>query len=175
MTTITEQAGAVIDYLVAQCLSSSSLGAANPPVMVFDGPTLVQSQLTSPQRVWIGADGPSIPGAPVEAATFAQDFAFLDHAKTRDDKIEIQCAAEYFTGDPAATKTARDGAFALMAVIETMLRGDTAGGGPGDASMGGLVYWSEVTGPGQLIQKPSTDGFSALVRFRVQAFTRLTA
>ena len=175
MATITDQTAAVIGYLVAQCQASPQLGAASPPVTVFDGPTLDSGQLVAPQRVWIGADGFTEPGAEVEAATFTEGFAFLDHAATRDDQIDVACAAEYFTGDPTKMKTARDGAFALMAVVETLLRGDTARGGPGDASMGGLVFWSQVTGPGALIQAQKSGGASALVRFRVQAFTRLTS
>jgi hypothetical protein len=175
VTTITDQTPAVIDYLVGQCKANAALGGASPPVSVFDGPTISDVQLVNPQRIWIGADGPALPGAEVTAATFGQNFAFLDHAHTKDDTIDVACAAEMFSGDPTQQQAVRDGAFALMAAVETMLRGDTASGGPGDASMGGLVYWSQVTGPGELIQRQGTAGISALVRFHVTAFTRLTA
>lgn len=175
MATLTDQTAAVIDYLVAQCSASPSLGAASPRVSVFDGPTSSATQLVAGQRVWIGAEGYTEPGLPVEAAVFSQSWPVMDHARTRDDQIDVACAAEYFTGDPTAMKQARDGAFALVGVIETMLRGDTAGGGPGDATMGGLVLWSQVTGPAALVQAQMSSGASALVRFRVTALARLTS
>jgi hypothetical protein len=176
MTIVTDQTAAVIDYLVSQCQASQSLGAATPPVQVFDGPIIDGGQLVSPQRIWIGADGMVQAGMPVSAATFMQSFAFLGtEADTRDDQIDIGCAAEVFDGDPTHQKQARDGAYALMAVVETMLRGNPNTGGPGDTTMGGLVYWSQVTGPGELIQTQYAAGVEALVKFRVTAFTRLTA
>jgi hypothetical protein len=189
MPTLTDQTGAVIDYLVAQCQTVAFADAyvtaytdsygplpAMPPVTVsvFDGPTISDTQLVGTQRVWVGADGPASPGQEVEAATFAQDFAFIDHARTKDDRIDVACAAECFDGDPTRRKFARDSAFSLMGAVELLLRGDPSVPGPGDASMGGLVFWSQVTGPGQLIQAQTTDGISALVRFHVTAFTRLT-
>jgi len=173
VTTTTELTGAVIDWLVNACNQSPVLGVQNPQVLIFDGPTLSDTQLVAPQRVWIGADGYTTPGAEVEAATFSENFAFLDHARTRDDTIDVACACEYFDGDPTHQKIARDGALALMGAVELLLRGDPSTGGPGDASMGGLVFWSQVTGPGALIQSQKSAGVSALVRFRVSAFARL--
>jgi hypothetical protein len=174
MATLTDQTAAVIDYLVAQCQANASLGAASPPVAVFDGPTISGIQLVAAQRIWIGAEGGTTPsGAEVEAATFTETFSFIDKARTRDNQIDVQMAAEQWSGDPTQQKVCRDGAFSLMAAVELMLRGDPSVG-PGDSSMGGLVYWSQVTGPGQLVQAKNQAGVSALVRFRVTAFTRLT-
>lgn len=176
MATITDQTGAVIDYLVAQCQASPSLGAANPPVIVFDGPTLTSTQLVAPNRIWVGADGPATAGVPTESATFDEAFAFIDKARTRDNTIDVAMAVENWNGDPSqpAVKTCRDTAFGLMAAVETLLRGspDT---GPGDSSMGGLVLWSEVKGPGAVVTARNSSGVSVLVRFRVTAFTRLTS
>lgn len=173
MTTTTELTGGVIDWLVNACNQSPVLGVSNPQVLIFDGPTLSDTQLVAPQRVWIGADGYTQPGAEVEAATFTEDFAFLDHARTLDDQIDVACAAEFFTGDPTQQKVARDGASALVGAVGLLIRGDPSTGGPGDASMGGLVFWSKITS-GALIQAQKSGGFSALMRFRVSAFARLT-
>jgi hypothetical protein len=180
----------VISYLVAQAQASAYLGAASPAVLVLDGPPPTSDQLViSPagltQRLWVGAEGMPHAGTPSEAASSEQGFAFLDNARTRDDQIEIRCAAECGSGD-AVMATARGsgglsggGAFAVMAAVELMLRGgpNPSGSitGPGDSTMGGLVQWSEVAGPIGLAQEQQQNGAWALVTFRVSAFVRLTS
>lgn len=190
MTVITELIPNVISYLVAQAATSAYLGAATPPVLVLDGPPPTADQLVvSPngltQRLWVGAEGMPRAGTPVEAASSQQGFAFLDNARTRDDQIEVRMAAECCSGD-GLMATARGsgglsggGAFAVMAGVELMLRGGPSSSpslvGPGDATMGGLVQWSEVVGPVALAQEQQQSGAWALVTFRVSAFVRLTS
>ena len=178
MTTMTDQIQQVIAYLVTQAQQSASLGLATPPVIILDGPpATTDPMILSPggltRRLWVGAEGDPGLGAAQDAATSAQQFAFLDHARTRDEDIEVMCAAEAGSGDGVMAE-ARAGAFAVMGAVEVMLRGDTASGGPGDASMGGLAMWSQVTG-GDLVQRQMPDGAWALVRFRVSAHVRLTS
>jgi hypothetical protein len=180
VSTLTEQIPAVITYLLGQASENTSLGAATPPVVILDGPPPTKDLLAlNPggltQRLWIGAEGVAPAGEPVDAASSSQGFSFLDNARTRDDQIEIMCAAEAGSGDGVMSE-ARAGAFAVMAAVELILRGSpgTSPASPGDASMGGLVYWAEVTGPITLQQGQLQNGAWALVRFRVSAFTRLT-
>lgn len=189
MTMTAELIPNVIDYLVAQAQASAYLGAASPAVTVFDGPPPTMDQVVvSPsgltQRLWVGAEG--VPGRTAsEAASSEQGFAFLDNARTRDDQIEIRMAAECCSGDAVMANArgsgglAGGGAFGVMAGVELMLRGgpspSAAVSGPGDATMGGLVQWSEVVGPIGLAQEQQQNGAWALVTFRVSAFVRLTS
>jgi hypothetical protein len=126
-------------------------------------------------RLWIGSTGYNETGLDA-AASSSQGFSFIDQARTRDDDINVACAAEGISGDTSMA-AARAGAFTVMAAVELLLRGSpgTTPASPGDATMGGLVYWSEVTGPVDLLQEQASQGAIALVRFRVTAFTRLTS
>ena len=188
---MTEITPYVIDYLVAQAQASPYLGAANPAVTIFDGPPPTSNQLVmSPsgltQRLWIGADAVQVAAGQLsDAATAEQGFAFLDNARTRDDQVDIDCAAECGSGD-SVMASARgaggldgSGAFAVMAAVEVMLRGgpnpSAAIAGPGDSTMGGLVQWSEVVAPISLKQVQRQSGAWAIVGFKVSAFVRLTS
>jgi hypothetical protein len=179
MAALTEQIPAVITYLVTAAQTSPALGGATPPVAVIDGQPATQDVLAlSPGgltlRLWVGSAGYNETGLD-SAATAAQGFSFIDQARTRDDSIDVACAAEAISGDTSMA-AARAGAFAVMGAVELLLRGSpgTTPASPGDATMGGLVYWSEVK-PSELWQEQSSQGAIALVRFRVTAFTRLTS
>lgn len=177
---LTDLAPQVIAYLLAQAAASPVLGGASPPVIVIDGQpvtgdVLVVNETGLTQWLWIGADGLASPGSMAQAATSVQAFSFLDKARTRDDTIEVQCAAEAVAGSGVMAE-ARAGAYAVVAAVELLLRGSpgTSPASPGDASMGGLVYWSEVISGG-LEQGQRAAGAGALVKFKVKAFVRLTS
>lgn len=180
MTVLTDLTSQVITYLLAQAAANPALGAATPPVVIIDGQpktedVLVLSGTGLDQRLWIGSAGYQQDGGLAAAAVSQQKFAFLDQARTRDQDFDVQGAAEAVSGDTLAA--ARAGAFAVLRAVELMLRG-TPGTNPassGDASMGGLVYWSGVTGPIELSQEQSQDGSIALVKFHVTGFVRLTS
>ena len=177
----TDYTNRVITYLLAQSAASVSLGALAPvPVKIIDGQPATADVLTvSPsgltQRLWIGAPG-DVLGRMTDAASSDQGFAFLDQARTRDNQIDVQCAAEAISGDTVMAE-ARAGAYAVLAAVELMVRGslNTSPASPGDSTMGGLVQWSEVTGPIELLQGQIDQGACALVKFRVSAFIRLTS
>lgn len=179
MTALTDLTGQVIGYLLAQAAANPALGAAPVPVSVIDGQPVTQDILVVnetglTQRLWIGSAGFS-EGLTAAAASH-QGFTFLDQARTRDDDFDVQCAAEAVAGD-SVMAGARAGAFAVMAAVELMLRGSpgTTPPSPGDASMGGLVYWSEVSGPIELEQEQAQSGAIALVKFHVTGYARLTS
>ena len=181
MTALTELLPQVISYLLTQAASNASLGAAAVPVIIIDGQPATQDVLVVnatglTQRLWVGSSGYVTSGQVDAAAMSHQGFSFLDQARTRDDDIDVACAAEAVSGDTVMAE-ARNGAFAVMAAVELMLRGSpgTVPPSPGDATMGGLVSWSEVTGPVELMQEQGSQGAIALVKFRVTAFTRLTS
>jgi hypothetical protein len=177
----TDYSARVITYLLTQAASSTSLGAAPVPVVIIDGQPATEDVLTVnetglTQRLWVGSSG-YVPSGTMDAASTAQQgFAFLDQGRTRDNVIDVACAAEAVAGD-AVMAEARAGAFAVMAAVELMLRGslNTSPASPGDSTMGGLVQWSEVAGPIDLEQGQISQGAVALLKFRVSAFTRLTS
>ncbi len=181
MTALTEYIPQVISYLLTQAASNATLGAAPVPVIVIDGQPATQDVLAVNEtgltrRLWVGSSGYVTSGQTDAAAMSHQGFAFLDQGRTRDDDIDVACAAEAVAGD-SVMDDARNGAFAVMGAVELMLRGmpGTAPASPGDATMGGLVWWSEVTGPIELLQEQGSQGAIALVKFRVTAFVRLTS
>ena len=181
MTTLTDFIPNVISYLLAQAAVNPALGAAATPVVVIDGQpatqdVLVVNETGLTQRLWVGSSGYVTSGQVDSAAMSQQGFALIDQARTRDNDVDIAMAAEAISGDTVMAE-ARAGAFAVMAAVELLLRGypGTTPASPGDTTMGGLVNWSEVTGPIELMQEQSSQGAIALVKFRVTAYKRLTS
>jgi hypothetical protein len=166
----TTQVPAVLDYLVAQCGASTSLGAATPPVVVLDGPNITNDTLVLPLHLWIGYD-PLNPGE--AAAQVTADWPVLDHARTLDEAGEITCTAEAWGGG-ATVKTLRDQCGAIVGAVDLLLRGGPLGEGPGDTTMGGLVFWSRVES-GSWYQRPSQDGISVMHVFRIVYQARLVS
>jgi len=178
VTALTDLTPQVIAYLLGQAASNPALGAASPPVTIIDGEPATQDVLVlNPdgltQRLYIGSQVYS--QELTQGGSSAQGFSFLDQARTRDCDISVLCAAEAVSGD-SVMATARNGAYAVAAAVELMLRGSpgTNPASPGDATMGGLVFWSE-TADFELHQEQSTQGAIALVKFTVSAFVRLTS
>lgn len=165
--TTTSAVPAVIDYLVAAAKASPLLGLASPPVSVFDGPQPPVATQALPRVLWIGADATN-PDATVADAT--QSWPVMDHARTKDEDTDIICSAQHWSGDPS-NKVHRDGAAAIVAGVETMLRGDGSTG-PGDAKMGGLALWSGVD-VGQWTPRQVAGGVAWLVTFKIIYRARL--
>lgn len=139
--TTTSQVPDVIDYLVAQAQASLSLGASpTAPVVIHDGPPLTADTLVQPLHLYIGWDQVSGSGGDPSAV---QSWPVLDHARTKDEDGTIVCTADAWSGD-TTMKTQRDACAAIVAAVELLLRGEPDAGGPGDASMGGLLLWSGV-------------------------------
>lgn len=161
----TSQVPEIIDYLVTQAT------AALPSVVVVDGPQIPVVTLNREQVLWIGAD----PAALGEAAgESAQDFATaMSQGKLKDEVGSILCAARHWSGD-TTNKVHRDGAAAIVAGVELMLRSTPDAGGPGDATMGGLVFWSQVGGQMSWFPKQVNNGAECLVTFHVTYMARLT-
>jgi hypothetical protein len=165
----TTQVPAVLDYLVAQCQASASLGAASPAVEVLDGPNVTQDTLTKQLHLWIGWD-PLNPGE--AAAQSNADWPNVDHARTLDEDVSIVCTAEAWGGG-TVVKTLRDQCNAIVDAVDLLLRG-TPATGPGDTQMGGLVFWSRVES-GSWYQRPTQDGISVMHVFRIVYQARLVS
>ena len=168
--TITSQVPAVTDYLVAAAEASPVLGGASPQVYVFDGPQASGALSGVERALWFGWN-PASAGEP--AATADQDFAFIDSGRTRDEDGVIDCTAQHWSGD-STIQIHRDGCAAIVAGVELLLRGTPAAGGPGDASMGGLVLWSGVSGPFEWYPAQVPNGAQVRCVFRISYRARLT-
>jgi len=167
VTTTTSRVPEVIDYLVATAQAASALTG----VLVLDGPQIPAAWQTRKQVLWFGADPASLGEAAGESA---QDFATaMSQGKLKDELGSILCAARHWSGDKTS-KTHRDGAAAIVAAVELMLRSTPDAGGPGDATMGGLVFWSQVGGQMAWFPKQVTNGAECLVTFHVTYMARLT-
>lgn len=169
--TLTSRIPQVTDYLVAAATASPLLGA-DPvsPVAVYDGPQVPGLGQQQERALWVGAD-PAALGDP--AAQAEQMFGPMDHARTRDEDGSIVIAAQHWSGD-TSNKVHRDGAAAIIGGVELLLRGFPQDGGPGDTTMGGLVWWSEVTGPFAWRPRQVTGGALCLVTCFVTYRIRLT-
>jgi hypothetical protein len=166
----TTQVPAVLDYMVAACQASTLIGAASPPVIVLDGPHITDDTLAEPLHLWIGYD----PMSPGEAtATTEADWPVLDHARTLDEAGEITCTAEAWSGGDVV-KTLRDQCDAIVGAVDLLLRGGPGGEGPGDTTMGGLVFWSRVIA-GSWYQRPSQSGISVMHVFKIVYQARLVS
>lgn len=165
MTSTTTAVPAVTDYLV-----TAATAALTPSgVKVFDGPQPGKAVQAIEQVLWIGIDPANLADVAAEAS---QDWPVSDFGRTKDEDGSIVCAAQHWSGS-TVIKTHRDGADAIVAGLELLLRGAPQGGGPGDGSMGGLVLWSGVNGPFQWYPRQAPDGAAVLVVFRVIYKARL--
>ena len=147
---------ALIDYLVNAFTSAPTLGAATPPVAVYDGP--VTTAAADKLILWVGlADPDSIPPQP--GATFEQSRADMG-SLTRDEVSVIRCAAEAWAGTDDL-KTVRVAAFAIHAAADALVRADTSqfGGNAALAAPG-------ITG-GELLQDNTQQGAVARVVFQI--------
>ena len=162
--TLTSAVPQVTDYLY------TTATALLPAVTVFDGPNPTADSMAAASHLWIGWNPQA---AEATGAAADQDFAFLDYARTRDERGTITCAAENWSGS-TVVKIQRDATAAIVAQVELMLRGTPGTGGPGDASMGGLCMWSQVTGPYEWYPRQNDDGSAVLCVFTVSYYARLT-
>lgn len=170
--TTTSTIGAAIDYLASTAAALyAAYGAANDvTIQVIDGPPTAASQETIQSMVWIGFD-PDNPELPVVVGD--QQFATLG-ARTRDESYAIACCVQYWSGDAANVKAVRDGAFALLAQFETMLRGSPLTG-PGDCTLGGAVLFAQIAGGIDYSQLSGSNGLIGQINFHVTCRSRLTS
>jgi hypothetical protein len=172
MSTVTSSIGAAIDYLAATAATVyAAYAAANSlTIEVFDGPPTTVSVDVIQSRVYVGFD-PDNPELPVVVGD--QEFATLG-ARTRDERYAIACCVQYWSGDQGNVKTVRDGAFALLAQFETMLRG-TPLNGPGDCTLGRAVLFSQIAGGIDYSQLAGSAGLIGQINFHVSCRSRLTS
>ncbi len=154
MTSVISKVPAALAYLADTFTAAATLGAATPPVAVYDGPvtTAAVSQLT----LWVGLDDPDAGGGTL-AATSERYWSGLGG---QGELITISCAAEAWSGEEGI-RAQRAAAYQIVAAVEALVRGDaTQFGG------NGLTADPGVTG-GELRQDNTDQGPLARVSFQI--------
>ena len=141
--TVTSRVPALIDYLVTLFTNDPTIGAASPPVTVYDGPPV--TALNTPLTLYIGLTDPDSDAAE-PAAESQQSWASLGR-RGRDEIVTIHCVAEAWSGSDTV-QAQRIAAAGIVAAVETLMQADTTqfGGNvlfpdPGMA----VVAWSQNT------------------------------
>jgi hypothetical protein len=117
---MTTKAPALIDWVVNAFTIAPTLGAAVPPVTVYDGPPTTESDPFL--KLYVGLTDPDNPAAE-EAATWVQSRGDLG-LLTRDEISTIHCCAEAWSGTDDMP-TVRHAVVTIFAAAETIIRSDT--------------------------------------------------
>ena len=150
----TSRIGPLIDYLVAAFTAAPTLGAATPPVLVFDGPVVTAAP--APLALYVGVDDVFTDQAPI-SATSEQIRQGL--AQKKQETVTIHCAAVAWAGTDDS-RTVRQQAFAILAAAEDLIRLNADGfGGNAGAALPGVS--------GISLQQSTADGSTAQVAFSV--------
>lgn len=147
---------ALIDALV------STATTALPNTLVFDGIGVTDDP---GNFLMIGVEDPDIEGAAFSSDA-KQAWANANYS-TRDEEGEITCAALSWNGNGyEGVKAARDGAYAIAAAVENLLRANPSLGVDG-------LLWTGFGSSSQLSQAQDSQGASALLVFRINFRARI--
>lgn len=161
MTPRTTVLPAVIDYLVSTFQNASTLGQADPPVAVYDGPTTTGE--AAQQVLWVGMLDPDTVGAPIGAES-QQEWVGVG-ARQRNEYVTIHCVAEAWSGS-TDVQSVRQAAFDIVAAVEVLLQADP--------TLGGLVLFTDPTMPQRQLRQNNTQaGQLARIWFSVKAKARI--
>lgn len=153
---ITSRVPALIDYLVTEFQAAATLGQANPPVIVYDGPATTADP--APLALHVGVDDTFGEG-PATAATSEQTAVGL--AQKREEIAVIRCAALAWSGSDDI-RTLRLAAYGITGAVEDLVRADTTLA----TQAGAAIARPGVTGM-TLQQSNSTTGAWAQVTFEI--------
>jgi hypothetical protein len=150
----TSRIGPLIDYLFNLFNAAPTLGAATPPVLVFDGPvvTAAPAQLA----LYVGVDDVFTDQAPISASS---EQARMGSTRGRQETVTIHCAAVAWAGTDDS-RTVRAQAFAILAAVEDLIRGNAD-------KFGGLADQGSPGVSGIGLQQSTSDGTTAQVAFQV--------
>lgn len=161
MPTITSRIPALIDYLVALFTSASTLGAATPPVVIFDGPTTTKNP--APLQLYVGLSDPDS-NAAEQAGESEQAWAAIGR-RGRDETVTIHCAALAWSGTDDM-KTVRLAATGIVAAVETLMQADTT-------SFGGNVLFPAPGITALTLTQSNAGGSAATVAFDLTFKSRI--
>ncbi len=123
-----------IDWLVDTFRAATTLGQADPPVLVLDGPEVVD--LSSPRVLWVGVDDPDPEGGS-EGGSSTQDWAGLG-AMRKNELLTVPCTGRAWLGD-SDVRAARAAAFAILAGAEEVVRANASLGGTVLVTLSGIT------------------------------------
>ena len=118
--TVTSRIPALLDYLVTLFTNSALLGAAVPPVTVYDGPPT--TALDAPLKLYVGLPDPDNPAAET-AADSVQQWGALGRLG-RDETVTVHCCAEAWAGTDDM-RTVRLAVTGIVAAVEQVMQADT--------------------------------------------------
>lgn len=162
MATITSRVPALIDYLVTLFQGAATLGAATPPVTVFDGP--VTTALDPQLSLWVGLPDPDNPAAET-AADFTQTWAALGRLG-RNETITIHCCAQAWSGADDV-KTVRLAVTGITSAVEVLMQSDSSQFG------GNVLYPAPGFASGSLSQNNTDRGAIARIPFDLTFRSRI--
>jgi hypothetical protein len=152
--TVTSRVPALIDYLVTLFTNAATIGAATPPVTVFDGPPTIA--FDPGLKLYVGFTDPDS-DQPEPAATSMQNWGAMGRLG-RDEMVTIHCAAEAWSGVDDI-KTARTAVYGIVAAVEAVMQADTTQFG------GNALYPDPGMTGAALRQNNYSTGASAVVTF----------
>jgi hypothetical protein len=152
--TVTSRVPALIDYLVTLFTNAATLGAATPPVQVFDGPPT--TELDPPLALYVGLSDPDNTAAEL-AADFTQSWGGLGRF-ARNETSTIHCCAQAWAGTDDL-KTVRISATGIVAAVEVLMASDTTQFG------GNVLFPAPGLTTGSLLQNNTDRGAIARVAF----------
>jgi hypothetical protein len=158
----TSRVPSAIAALVTLFQNAATIGAATPPVAVYDGAKVTDA--AAQLVLGVGTDTLTS-GDKVLAATSEQTWAGLGKL-ARNEEITIECVALAWSGggDVAAQRIA---VYGIMSAVEDEVR--TA---PGSA-LGGILFPDPGVTGGQLRQSSNPNGVAAQVNFQVVLKARI--
>ena len=119
--TVTSRIPALMDYLVNLFTTSGTLGAANPPVTIFDGPAV--TELDPPLKLYVGWTDPDNTTTGEVGADSQQTWKGIGRF-SRDEQVTIHCCAEAWSGTDSI-QTVRLAVTGIVAAVETLMQSDT--------------------------------------------------
>lgn len=149
----------VIDYLVTTFSNDPTVGKANPPVPIYDGP--VPNEASDLSALWIGVE--NVDNTLANTASSSQDWVGPGN-RWRNEQLTIFCTAQAANGIDA--RSARVAVYSIISAVENILRTN--------ANLGGnVLFLKPGSNQHRLTQWAAGDAFIARVAFRIDAFARI--
>jgi hypothetical protein len=160
--TVTSRLPALIDYLVTLFTNDPTLGAATPPVTVFDGPPT--TELDPGLALYVGLSDPDNPAAEA-AGDFSQSWGGLGRL-ARNETSTVHCCAQAWAGTDDL-KTVRISATGIVAAVEVVMQSDTTQFG------GNVLFPAPGIASGSLLQNNTDRGAIARISFDLTFQSRI--